>query len=70
MFLDKLSAILKTCKVKEVLRMDDFNLNWLDKTRRKQLQDIANKFHLTQLIENPTRIKRFSKTLLDLIFTD
>lgn len=45
--------------------MGDFNLNWLDKTRRKPPKDIANKFHSTQLIENPARITRSSKTLLD-----
>lgn len=70
MFLDKLSAMLKTCNGKEVLLMGDFNLNWLDKTRRKQLKDIAHKYNSTQLIESPTRITRSSKTLLDLIFTN
>lgn len=50
--------------------MGDFNLNWLDKICRKKLKDIANKFHLAQMIENPTRITRSSKTLLNLIFTN
>lgn len=50
--------------------MGDFNLNWIDKTRRKKQKNMANKFHLTQMIENPTRITRSSKTLLDLIFSN
>ena len=58
MFFDHLSDVVKKCNGKEVLLMDDFNLDWLDKTCRKKLKDIANKFQLTQMIEKPTRITR------------
>lgn len=50
--------------------MGDFNLNWLDKTRRKKLKDLATKFQMTQLINSPTRITNSSQTLLDQIFTN
>ena len=69
-FFDNLSAVLKACDNKETLLLGDFNLKWLDKTRRKKLKTISNKFQLTQLITSPTRITKSSKTLLDLIFTN
>ena len=69
-FFNNLSGVLKKCDGKEVVLMGDFNLNWLDKTRRKKLKDITTKFQLTQMIEKPTRITKSSKTILDLIFTN
>lgn len=69
-FFDKLKEVLKVCNNKEVPLMGDFNLNWLDKTRRKKLKNVANQFHLTQMVENPTRLTQSSKTLLDLTFTN
>lgn len=50
--------------------MGDFNLNWLDKTRRKRLKDISNKYQMTQMVDKPTRLTKSSQTLLDLIFTN
>lgn len=70
MFFDNLSAVLKKYNDKEVLLMGDFKMNWLDKIRRKKLKDITNTFQLTQTLENPTKITKSSKTLLDLIFTN
>ncbi len=67
-FFNKLKEVLKVCNKKEVLLMGDFNLNWLDKTRRKKLKNVATQFHLTQVIENPTRLTQSSKTLIYLIF--
>jgi len=54
----------------EVILMGYFNLNWLDKTRRKKLKDIAKTFQMMQIIHKPTRITKSSQTLLDLIFTN
>ena len=48
--------------------MGDFNLNWLDKVRRKKLNDINKTFQMTQMINKPTRITKSSQTLLDWIF--
>ena len=72
-FFDYLKEVLKICNGKEVLLMGDFNLNWIDKTRRKKLKIITvhlTQFHLSQMIKNPTRLTQSSKTLLDLIFTN
>lgn len=48
--------------------MGDFNLDWSNKTRRKKLKDITNKFHMTQMMSSPTRVTVSSQTILDLIF--
>lgn len=50
--------------------MGDLNLNWLNKSRRKRLKDITNKFQMSQMISSPTRLTSSSQTLLDLIFTN
>ena len=50
--------------------MGDFNLNWEDKTKRKKLKAITDKYHLEQLIKGPTRIAKCSSTQLDLFFTN
>lgn len=69
-FFYMLKDVLKVCSNKETIFMGDFNLNWLDKTRSNKLRHLAKQFNLTQIIKNPTRITNFTKTLLDLIFTN
>lgn len=70
-FYEELKAILNECNFKnEVVLLGDFNVNWNDKTNRKHLQFLANSFELTQLIKEPTRISSFSKTCIDLVFTN
>lgn len=64
-FFDSLSAILKRYDGKEVLLMGDFNLNWLDRARRKRLKDISKTFQMTQMVNKPTRLTQSSQTLLD-----
>lgn len=69
-FFDYISDVLKQYAGSEVILMGDFNLNWLDKSRRKKLNDIIKMFQMTQMISKPTRITKSSQTLLDLIFTN
>lgn len=69
-FINSLSDILKQYSNKELIVMGDFNLDWLNKARRKKLKDIASSLHMTQMINSPTRITQSSRTLLDLIFTN
>ena len=38
--------------------MGDLNLNWEDKTKRKKLKVIRDKYHLEQLIKGPTRVTK------------
>ena len=68
-FYSDLVDILKPFESKEVLMMGDLNLNWLDKTKKKKLKDIANSVQMTQIITKPTRLTKSSQTLIDLIFT-
>ena len=68
-FYEQLTGILKECNHnKEIILMGDFNLNWEDKTKRKNLKAITDKYHLEQLIKGPTRITKCSSTQLDLSF--
>lgn len=69
-FFDCLSVILKQYQAKEVILMGDFNLNWLDKTRRKKLKNIIKTVQMIQMINKPTRIMTTFQTLLDLIFSN
>jgi len=50
--------------------MGDFNINWGEKTGRKKLKEITNKFNFSQLIQGSTRITNSPKTQIDLIFTN
>lgn len=68
-FYTLLANILKQYSTKELIVMGDFNLDWLNKTRRKKLKDLTNSYHMTQLMRSPTRITSSTRTLLDLIFT-
>jgi len=65
-FYDKLNAILRECDSKnEVILLGDFNINWSDKIKRKELKHVASKFELQQVIEGPTRITSSSETLIE-----
>ena len=50
--------------------MGDSNVNWEDKSKRKNLKMIREKFQLEQLVKGPTRIAKCSSTQIDLIFTN
>ncbi len=50
--------------------MGDFNINWEDKSTRKNLKQITDSFDLKQLISGPTRITNSTKSQIDLIFTN
>lgn len=70
-YLEKLNAMLRECSSKkEVIMMGDFNINWEDKSCKKALKQITNKFDLAQLVKGPTRITSSSRTQIDLIFSN
>lgn len=70
-FYDQLTEVLKECNLnREFILMGDFNVNWGDKSKRKKLKLITEKFHLEQLVKGPTGIAKCSSTQIDLIFTD
>lgn len=48
----------------------NFNINWLDKVKRKVLKGLVNVFDFQQVIEGPSRITASSQTLTDLVFTN
>ncbi len=50
--------------------LGDFNINWLDKNCKQKLKTVNSKHKLHQIIKEPTRISKTSKTLIDLIFTN
>lgn len=70
-FYEQFTGILKECNHnKEIILMGDFNLNWEDKTKRKKVKAITDKYHLEQLKKCPTRITKCSSTQLDLFFSN
>lgn len=76
-FYESLNSVLKECDrkksqchKKEMLLMGDFNINWENRTNRKALKQVTDKFDLTQLITGPTRITTTSQTQIDLIFSN
>ena len=54
----------------ENIVLGDFNINWLDKNCKQKLKTVISKHKLHQIIKEPTRISKTSKTLIDLIFTN
>lgn len=50
--------------------MGEYNVNWEDKSKKKKLILITEKFHIKQLVVGPTRIEKRSSTQIDLIFTN
>lgn len=56
-FYEKFEKLLKECNFnKEVIIMGDFNINWGEKSSRKNFKQITDNFDLMQLINGPTRI--------------
>ncbi len=47
----------------------DFNINWLDTKCKQKVKTITSIYKLHQVIKEPTRLSKTSKTLIDLIFT-
>lgn len=50
--------------------MGDFNINWGEKSSRKNFKQITDNFDLMQLINGPTRITNSTSTQIDLIFSN
>ena len=70
-FYDQVKLLLNSCDSnKELIIIGDFNINWNDKQNRKSLKRITDKHNLTQLVDQPTRITKTSKTMIDLLFTN
>ena len=55
---------------KEIILLGDVNVNYLDKKCNIEFKSILNLYGLKQLIKNPTRIDKNSKTLIDIIATN
>ena len=71
LFYDQLQTILKECdNKKEIIILGDVNLNWSNKSDRKRLKEITDKFNFTQLVKGPTRITESSETQIDLVFSN
>ena len=66
----QLNHIIKTLGDKELIIIGDFNINWLNKQTSAKLKQTCSKSGLSQLINSPTRISKFSNTTTDLIFTN
>lgn len=70
-FYEKLQNMLANCNFdKEVIIMGDFNVNWEDRSVRKKLKQITDRFDLTQVIKGPTRVTQSTKTQIDLVFSN
>ena len=51
--------------------LGDFNIDWLKKSPlKKNIEDMMNLHGLQQLVTEPTRVTRDSKTIIDLVFTN
>lgn len=50
-FFNHLIEILKKCDNKETILLGDFHINWLNKSIRKKLKQISNKFQMAQMIK-------------------
>ncbi len=70
-FHEKLCTVLRECTSGNfVILMGDFNINWEDKSSKKALKQITDRFDLTQLVKGPTRITSTSSTQIDLVFSN
>ena len=70
-FYEKFQNMLKECHFKkEVIIMGDFNVNWEDRSIRKNLKQITDGLDLSQLIKGPTRITQSTRTQIDLVFSN
>lgn len=48
----------------------NLNVNWSDKSKRKELKTVVSKYDLSQIIVGPTRVTRTTQTQIDLAFTN
>ena len=55
---------------KEVILMDDFNVNYKDKSTKGEFKSIFRLQGYKQVIKSPTRITKDSSSLIDLIFSN
>lgn len=70
-FYEKFRESLQQCDFnREVIVIGDMNVNWEDKSARKQLKRVTDRFNLTQIIDGPTRITDSSSAHIDLIFSN
>ncbi len=70
-FYEKFGELLQQCDFnREVIVIGDINVNWEDKSARKQLKQVTDSFNLTQIIDGPTRITNSSSTQIDLLFSN
>ena len=71
-FMDDFSNMLEiaSTECKEILVMGDMNINLLsDSSASRRLQSLSEELSLTQLIAEPTRVNKDSKTMIDHIYT-
>lgn len=71
-FMDYFSNLLESASTEctEMLVMGDMNINLLsDSPTSKRLQSISEELSLTQLIAEPTRVTKDTKTMIDHIYT-
>ena len=70
-FYEQFREMLRQCDFnREVIVIGDMNVNWEDKSARKQLKQVTDSFNLTQVISGATRITNSSSTQIDLIFSN
>lgn len=61
---------MKECHTNnEIILLGDFDINWSDKSKRKELKHVTSNFEFHQVVEGLTRIANSSETLIDLAFT-
>ena len=70
-FYHDLGELLKilNCHLETIL-LGDINVNWICKSGKQKLKMLMSKHNFKQMVKDPTRITRTSKTLIDLIFTN
>ena len=64
------SLSLYCSESKETILLGDLNADYLKKSDNKELKTIIHQNGFTQIIKNPTRITKDSKTLIDIIATN
>jgi len=70
-FYQNLEKILKSFKPnREMLIYGDTNVNWLNKSSRKQLKELTSKYDFHQFVKGPTRLTKTSQTAIDLAFSN
>lgn len=70
-FYQNLEIFFKSFKPNsEVLIYGDTNVNWLNKSSRKQLKELTSKYDFHQFVNGPTRLTKTSQTTIDLAFSN